>query len=51
MYSARDLFIRLASDIFEVLAPEAAVRRRNSLGGTGFEQVQIQIDLAKTFFA
>ncbi|WP_144787592.1 argininosuccinate lyase [Lysinibacillus fusiformis] len=35
------------SDIYEVLTPEAAVRRRHSLGGTGFDQVKIQIDKAQ----
>ncbi|WP_249659552.1 argininosuccinate lyase [Lysinibacillus fusiformis] len=35
------------SDIYEVLAPEAAVRRRHSLGGTGFDQVKIQIEKAQ----
>ena len=34
-------------DVFEVLRPEAAVRRRNSLGGTGFEQVRLQLEKAK----
>ena len=38
----------IEEDIYEVLAPEAAVRRRNSLGGTGFEQVANQIEIAKT---
>ena len=35
-------------DIYDVLSPLAAVRRRNSLGGTGFDQVKIQITEAKT---
>ncbi|KEK12464.1 argininosuccinate lyase [Lysinibacillus sphaericus] len=35
------------SDIYEVLTPEAAVRRRHSLGGTGFDQVKIQIEKAQ----
>ncbi|ACA40902.1 argininosuccinate lyase [Lysinibacillus sphaericus] len=35
------------SDIYDVLAPEAAVRRRHSLGGTGFDQVKIQIEKAQ----
>jgi len=35
-------------DIYDVLSPLAAVSRRNSLGGTGFEQVKIQITEAKT---
>ncbi|WP_341299516.1 argininosuccinate lyase [Lysinibacillus sp. FSL H8-0500] len=37
----------IEKDIYDVLAPEAAVRRRHSLGGTGFEQVQIQIEQAQ----
>lgn len=35
-------------DIYDVLSPEAAVKRRNSLGGTGFEQVRMQIEKAKS---
>lgn len=34
-------------DVYDVLAPVAAVRRRNSLGGTGFEQVRLQLEKAK----
>ena len=34
-------------DIYEVLAPETAVARRNSAGGTGFSQIKIAIDKAK----
>ncbi|MCM3390098.1 argininosuccinate lyase [Ureibacillus chungkukjangi] len=34
------------ADVYDVLAPEAAVRRRNSLGGTGFEQVRLQLEKA-----
>ncbi|MBD7944532.1 argininosuccinate lyase [Psychrobacillus sp. FSL K6-2684] len=37
----------IEEDIYEVLSPLAAVRRRNSLGGTGFNQVEIQIEEAK----
>lgn len=37
----------LEADVYDVLAPEAAVRRRNSLGGTGFEQVKLQLAKAK----
>lgn len=37
----------IEEDIYAVLAPEAAVSRRNSLGGTGFEQVALQIQNAK----
>ncbi|KOY83312.1 argininosuccinate lyase [Lysinibacillus macroides] len=41
----------IEKDIYDVLAPEAAVRRRHSLGGTGFEQVQIQIEQAQACLA
>ena len=41
----------IEEDIYDVLAPEAAVRRRHSLGGTGFEQVKIQINKAKACLA
>ncbi|MGE7979041.1 argininosuccinate lyase [Psychrobacillus sp. NPDC093200] len=37
----------IEEDIYGVLSPLAAVRRRNSLGGTGFNQVEIQIEEAK----
>ena len=37
----------IEEDVYEVLAPEAAVRRRNSLGGTGFDQVRLQLEKAK----
>ncbi|WP_342598005.1 argininosuccinate lyase [Psychrobacillus sp. FSL H8-0483] len=37
----------IQSDIYDVLSPLAAVGRRNSLGGTGFDQVAIQIEEAK----
>jgi len=40
----------IEADIYDVLAPEAAVRRRHSLGGTGFDQVTIQIEKAKACF-
>ncbi|MDI7742116.1 argininosuccinate lyase [Lysinibacillus fusiformis] len=36
------------ADVYDVLAPEAAVRRRNSLGGTGFDQVRLQLEKAKS---
>ncbi|WP_427107984.1 argininosuccinate lyase [Lysinibacillus xylanilyticus] len=41
----------IEADIYDVLAPEAAVRRRHSLGGTGFDQVIIQIEKAKACLA
>jgi len=37
----------IESDIFDVLSPISAVKRRNSLGGTGFDQVRLQIEKAK----
>ncbi|SEJ18259.1 argininosuccinate lyase [Bhargavaea ginsengi] len=36
----------IEEDIYDVLAPVAAVRRRNSYGGTGFDQVRVQIEKA-----
>lgn len=41
----------IEADIYDVLAPEAAVRRRHSLGGTGFDQVLTQIEKAKACLA
>nr|WP_106779688.1 argininosuccinate lyase [Lysinibacillus timonensis] len=38
-------------DVYDVLKPEAAVRRRHSLGGTGFDQVRVQIEKAKKCLA
>lgn len=37
----------IEADIFNVLSPVSAVKRRNSLGGTGFDQVRLQIEKAK----
>lgn len=37
-----------ADDIYEALDPYTAVKRRNSAGGTGFEQVNLAIEKAKT---
>lgn len=37
----------IEEDIYIYLCPETAVQRRNSLGGTGFEQVKYQIEQAK----
>ena len=37
----------IEEDIYIYLRPETAVQRRNSLGGTGFEQVKHQIEQAK----
>lgn len=38
--------VLIEEDIYDVLAPVAAVRRRNSYGGTGFDQVRVQIGKA-----
>ncbi|MBT2689339.1 argininosuccinate lyase [Bacillus sp. ISL-47] len=38
-------------DIYAVLDPYTAVKRRNSAGGTGFKQVNIAIEKAKKFVA
>ena len=37
----------IAEDIYVYLQPKTAVQRRNSLGGTGFDQVKYQIEQAK----
>ncbi|MFC4712103.1 argininosuccinate lyase [Planococcus dechangensis] len=42
--SASELF---EQDIYETLLPKTAVKRRTSLGGTGFDQVHYQLGLAK----
>jgi len=36
------------ADIYEVITPQQVVARRNSYGGTGFEQVQQQLAIAKS---
>lgn len=38
----------IEKDIYDVLSPVAAVKRRNSLGGTGFDQVRLQIEKGKS---
>ena len=37
----------ISEDVYAVLSPTEAVRRRNSYGGTGFDQVEIQLEHAK----
>lgn len=37
----------IEEDVFTILSPREAVRRRNSYGGTGFDQVRIQLMKAK----
>ncbi|WP_125567781.1 argininosuccinate lyase [Companilactobacillus insicii] len=41
----------IEEDVYNVLKPEIAVERRNSLGGTGFTQVRNQIKQAKVDLA
>lgn len=38
----------IEADIYDTLNSRTAVARRNSFGGTGFEQVKLQIELART---
>ena len=38
----------IEADIYDTLNSRTAVERRNSFGGTGFEQVKLQIELART---
>lgn len=38
----------IEKDIYGVLSPVAAVKRRNSLGGTGYDQVRLQIKKGKS---
>ena len=38
---------RIEEDVYTVLKPRVAVQRRNSYGGTGFDQVRAQIKAAK----
>jgi len=40
---------KIEEDVFVILSPREAVKRRNSYGGTGFEQVKVQLDKAKQF--
>jgi argininosuccinate lyase len=38
----------IQNDVYQALKPEIAVERRNSAGGTGFEQIKKQLAVAKT---
>lgn len=44
----KELSPLIEDNIYDVLQSQTAVKRRNSLGGTGFEQVKHQISLAKS---
>ncbi|RST76389.1 argininosuccinate lyase [Siminovitchia acidinfaciens] len=43
----KEAFSEISDDVYNVLSPTEAVRRRNSYGGTGFDQVKIQLEQAK----
>ncbi|SFC57582.1 argininosuccinate lyase [Bacillus sp. OV322] len=43
----KEASILFEQDIYDVLNPYAAVKRRNSAGGTGFEQVELAIEKGK----
>lgn len=38
---------QIEGDVFEILSPHRAIKRRNSYGGTGFQQVEKQLEKAK----
>ncbi|MBS4199973.1 argininosuccinate lyase [Bacillus sp. FJAT-49732] len=38
---------KIEEDVFVILSPREAVKRRNSYGGTGFDQVRVQLEKAK----
>lgn len=40
---------KIQADVYSALDPKTAVKRRNSYGGTGFAQVEQQIELAEQF--
>ncbi len=39
----------IENDIYEILKPEHGVKTRHSFGGTGFEQVKVQLEKAQSF--
>ena len=41
----------IGDDVYECLRPETCVGKRNSLGGTSFAQVEIQLDTAEKLIA
>ncbi len=45
----QDASTLIEKDVYQILSPYSAVERRNTYGGTGFEQVKQQIEKAKTF--
>ena len=38
----------IKEDIYQVLQSETAVQKRNSLGGTGFDQIRLELERAKS---
>ena len=38
----------IKEDIYQVLQSETAVQKRNSLGGTGFDQIRLELEKAKS---
>nr|WP_295969870.1 argininosuccinate lyase [uncultured Bacillus sp.] len=48
MAEFKESSVLFENDIYKVLAPETAVARRNSAGGTGFEQIRLAIKKAKS---
>ena len=43
----KEMSLLFEEDLYEVLSPYAAVKRRNSAGGTGFEQIEKALEKAK----
>jgi len=43
----QDACSEIDEDVFVILSPREAVKRRNSYGGTGFDQVKVQLEKAK----
>ena len=43
----QEVSLLIEEDIYQVLQSETAVQKRNSLGGTGFEQIQLELQRAK----
>ncbi|MCR2821882.1 argininosuccinate lyase [Lederbergia panacisoli] len=45
----QDACSKIDQDVYVILSPREAVKRRNSYGGTGFEQVKVQLEKAKQY--
>ena len=46
MEEFKDLSDLFESDIYDAISPETCVRNRNSYGGTSYQQVELQLELA-----